>query len=283
MITSLTMNKLINSEQEEIWNGRLGEGFLKVEKFIDATVEPFSKIAIEKVNAKEGDKILDIGCGHGSTSISLAKSGAKVIGIDISEKMISRAKEKSSNIPNISFYTSDAAVKNFEKEYNHVFSRFGVMFFSDPYSAFSNIFSGITNKGKITFLCWQDISENDWINCTNEVLKPFQPEQTTPIDPRSPGGFSFSDKEYVFDILKGSGFSNIEINPLNTKFDMGKSIDEIMSFHLSIGPLSGLMENLDDDTSKEVIRLVRVLLEGKMEESGLHLDAAAWLVTAESK
>ena len=64
---------------------------------------------------------------------------------------------------------------------------------------------------------------------------------------------------------------------------MGKSIDEIMSFHLSIGPLSGLMENLDDDTSKEVIRLVRVLLEGKMEESGLHLDAAAWLVTAESK
>ena len=64
---------------------------------------------------------------------------------------------------------------------------------------------------------------------------------------------------------------------------MGRSIDEILSFHLSIGPLSGLIENLDDDASKEVVGLVRVLLESKMEENGLHLDAAAWLVTAENK
>ena len=86
-----------NNEQEELWNGPFGEGFIRSEEYLHKVIEPFSSIAKEKVNAKSGDYILDVGCGCGSTSISFAESGANVRGVDISNKMILHAKEKSKN------------------------------------------------------------------------------------------------------------------------------------------------------------------------------------------
>ena len=277
------MSNSINIEQEELWNGSFGEGFIRSEDYLHRLIEPFSKTAIDRVNAQPGDYILDVGCGCGSTSIALAQSGAKIRGIDISEKMISRAIEKSKGISDISFHATDAASETFKVEYTHIFSQFGVMFFSDPYAAFSNIRSGLKEKGKITFLCWQGLSENEWISSTNEVLESFQPEGMTPPDPKSPGGFAFADNEYVIDILRSTNFSNIEFQALNTKFDMGKTTEELMSLHLDIGPLSVLLESLSKESGREAIEEVEKSLERRMEETGLHLSAAAWLVTAEAK
>ena len=43
----------------------------------------------------KGDLLLDVGCGSGRASIPFAKNGVKVIGLDISEQMVLRAKNKS--------------------------------------------------------------------------------------------------------------------------------------------------------------------------------------------
>ena len=270
-----------NNEQEELWNGPFGEGFIRSEEYLHKVIEPFFSIAKEKVNAKSGDYILDVGCGCGSTSISFAESGANVRGVDISNKMILHAKEKSKNTSNLIFDTIDATSKEFKKEYNQIFSQFGVMFFSDPYAAFSNLRKGLVEFGKITFLCWQSLSENEWINCTNDALEAFMPEGVEPPDPKSPGGFAFADKEYVYDILNKSNFDNIEFQSLNAKFNMGNSIDELMNLHLNIGPLSMLLSNLDEVEGKKATNAVRKSLESKMEETRLQLSAAAWLVEAD--
>lgn len=57
---------------------------------------------------KATDKILDIGCGNGSLSRLLAKSGANIVATDFSAKMIDCAKKRSSNYQNLSFFTLDA-------------------------------------------------------------------------------------------------------------------------------------------------------------------------------
>ena len=104
-----------------------------------------------------------------------------------------------------------------------------------------------------------------------------------PLDPKSPGGFSFADNEYVIDILRSANFSNIEFQALNAKFDMGKTTEELMSLHLDIGPLSVLLESLSKESGREAIEAVEKSLERRMEKTGLYLSAAAWLVTAEAK
>ena len=271
-----------NIEQEKLWNGSLGEGFIRVENYIERIVDSISKAAIDRVNAQPGDRILDVGCGCGSTSLAFAKAGATVTGVDISEKMIAQAKEKSKAIANLSFHTADASVEAFERNYTHVFSRFGVMFFSNPTTAFSNMHSGLISKGKLTFSCWQALSENEWINLSAEAIKPFQSEEVPPPDPRSPGGFAFADKKYVLEILKGANFSNIKIQSLNAKLDMGQSMEEIMSFHRSVGPLAGLLKTLDKDSGREATEAVEKSIEKRMGDAGLRLSAAAWLVTADA-
>ncbi len=68
----------------------------------------------------QGKRILDVGCGTGTNSIRLAeKFGCHVIGIDISEKMIERAKEKatSSNMTdNVEFMVGDAYHLQFQND-----------------------------------------------------------------------------------------------------------------------------------------------------------------------
>ena len=143
-----------NIEQKELWNGRFGEGYISVVNYIESMLQPFSDLAVRAVNANPGDLILDIRCGCGSTSLSFARAGARVTGIDISRKMIAQARKNSNGVPNLSFHLGDAAVEKLDLAYTHVFSRFGIMFFSDPFAAFNNIYSGLKRGGKITFLCW---------------------------------------------------------------------------------------------------------------------------------
>ncbi len=269
-----------NKEQEEIWNGRLGEGFLNAGDYIDRMVAPFTKKAIETINPNKKDQILDVGCGGGSTTILLASAGAETKGIDISEKMISSAKNKSKGISNISFEISDAENISLTPIYSKIFSRFGVMFFSNPIRAFRNIKKGLTPGGSITFICWQSMEKNHWINFATETLLPFQPQNLPKADPRSPGGFAFSEKAYIEEILSGANYTNIQIDPLETEFNLGKSVEEIMFFNENVGPLSGLLQSLDDSDSLKAMKALRDKVKTLMNDENLFLSAAAWLVTA---
>ena len=269
-----------NHEQKEMWDGSLGEGFLKSQEYIDRIVTPFSDAAIKKTNPNSNDKILDVGCGAGSTSIQLAISGAEVKGVDISDKMISRARKKSEGIPNISFQTVDASQASFDERFTKIFSRFGVMFFSDPVEAFTNLHKSLDQKGKITFLCWQAITKNEWIYVSAEALQAFQPKDIEPPDPKAPGGFAFADGDYIKEILESANYSDIAIEALETKFDLGKSLEEIMSFNMNVGPLAGLVDTMEEEIVQEATESVKRTLDMKMGKDGLHLSAAAWLVTA---
>jgi ubiquinone/menaquinone biosynthesis C-methylase UbiE len=61
----------------------------------------------------EGSVVLDVGCGTGALSFEVAKSAKKVIGIDISEKAIEKARMREKS--NISFLVMDAENMNFLK------------------------------------------------------------------------------------------------------------------------------------------------------------------------
>ena len=210
----------------------------------------------------------------------LAEAGADIRGIDISKKMISSAKKRSKNVSNISFETGDAADISLIPVYSKIFSRFGVMFFSNPVGAFSNLRKGLRPGGSITFVCWQAMEKNQWINFVAKTLLPFQPKNLPKPDPRHPGGFAFGERAYIEEILRESGYANIRVNPLETEFNLGKSVEEIMIFNENIGPLSGLLETLDDSSSARATQALRDKVEDLMDNDGLFLSAAAWLVTA---
>jgi len=269
-----------NAEQAELWNGRLGKAWVNVEDYIDGMMAPLSTVALEAVNAKPSDRIIDIGCGCGTTSFSLGATGAAVWGVDISTAMIDRANEKDNAAGNVAFSVGDAASQQYTADHTVVFSRFGVMFFADSVKAFANIRSALVPGGRLVFVCWQPPSANPWLSIAGAALQPFQPADAPPPDPEAPGPFRFGVPEDTRKVLSSAGFTNIAMQPVVKDLHLGDTIDEVMRFQSNVGPLSSLLETLDESRHAQATAAVRDAFAAKADSQGINLEAATWLVTA---
>mgnify|MGYP001253474574 FL=1 len=171
-------------------------------------------------NLKVDSNVLDVGCGCGATTLEIAKkvSNGIVTGLDISVPMLDQAKSQSSiqGISNVDFRVFDVQVDQLDnEEYDNVYSRFGVMFFENPYEAFKNIYTSLKNGGKLSFVCWQNPALNPWQSLSLQVIKEYLDMPSPP--PRSPGPFAFQEKDYIQDILEQSGFSKIDFDDTKKK------------------------------------------------------------------
>ena len=128
-----------NNNQIEFWNGEAGLKWVREQEKMDLMLNPLSDIAIDLAQPKLDERVIDIGCGCGATSIELARRGAKVWGMDVSASMLSRARERAASYPESLFTEADASSFEFSSDQHLLFSRFGVMFFADPVKAFINL------------------------------------------------------------------------------------------------------------------------------------------------
>ena len=250
-----------NAEQIEFWNGDAGAMWAKRQERMDALLAPISEAALKACTVKAGDRVLDIGCGCGETSLRLAQRGATVVGVDISRPMLARANERAqTERASATFELGDAAVTRFEPIYDQVFSRFGVMFFGDPTAAFANIRTGLLSGGKLCFVCWQ----------------PPQPA----LDPRAPGPFAFAEPDYVRDVLGGAGFRDVRVDPLTTSLVLGRDVDSALEMVCEVGPLSRSLAGLDPAQRAPIVAAVRAPLQAALSPAGVVLGASCWIVHA---
>ena len=232
-----------NEEQKDYWTNSAGKLWVKDKFEKDNMLEPLGNYALSKFNIIEGMNILDIGCGTGKTTTQLAKkigNSGHVLGLDLSETMINEArkysdKDKTSNIDFLVQDVQNEKLKNLE--YDAAFSRFGVMFFSDPIMAFKNIYSSLKNDGLLTFICWQNQKENPWYNSGLEIVKKYV---DIPIpEKKSPGPFAYANKNYIQEILIGSEFKDIKFYSLEIDIELfkGFTLDSAVKDYLDTTPI----------------------------------------------
>lgn len=217
-----------NEEQKDYWTNSAGKLWVKDKVEKDNMLEPLGNYALSKFNIIEGMNVLDIGCGTGITSTQIAKkinNIGYVTGLDFSETMINEAIKYSEKlgIKNINFAVKD--IQNEELkilEYDAAFSRFGVMFFSNPIMAFKNIYSALKKNGILTFICWQSQKENLWYNSGLEIVKKYI-DVPLPKE-NSPGPFAYADKSYIHNILTNSGYKDIEFYSYEKDIELFKGL-----------------------------------------------------------
>ncbi|MDB9971453.1 class I SAM-dependent methyltransferase [Alphaproteobacteria bacterium] len=232
-----------NEKQKEYWTNSAGNLWVKDKSEKDNMLEPLGNYALSKFNIIEGMNILDIGCGTGKTTTQLAKkigNSGHVLGLDLSETMINEArkysdKDKTSNIDFLVQDVQNEKLKNLE--YDAAFSRFGVMFFSDPIMAFKNIYSSLKNDGLLTFICWQNQKENPWYNSGLEIVKKYVDIAVT--EKNSPGPFAYANKNYIQEILIGSEFKDIKFYSLEIDIELfkGFTLDSAVKDYLDTTPI----------------------------------------------
>ncbi len=128
-----------SADQVGDWNGQSGERWVANQARLDAMVAVFGQAAIEAAAPATGERVLDIGCGAGTSSLALAArvgAGGQVLGVDISEPLIGRARALAQQDTPALFQVADASSAELpEGAIDILFSRFGVMFFDDPIAA----------------------------------------------------------------------------------------------------------------------------------------------------
>src|SRR5712691_2460294 len=85
-----------NAEQIRYWNEAAGPRWVAVEQMVDTQIAPLGRRAMDRAAIAAGDRVLDVGCGCGATTLEIARRvgpTGSVTGIDISTVMLERARQ----------------------------------------------------------------------------------------------------------------------------------------------------------------------------------------------
>lgn len=275
---------IANADQIEYWNGPPGEKWVKNQQVMDASLASATTALLGLAAIRPNERVLDVGCGAGQTSLLAADAvsgGGQVLGVDVSRQLLALARRRAEGRANIEFIEADAATYAFTPDHDLLMSRFGVMFFDAPTAAFANLRKAARRGGRLAFICWRPVAENEYAAMPFEIAKPLMPT-LPPADPYAPGPFALSDPDRLRGILADAGFSDITIAAHDGLMPMGKTPEEAGIQATSLGPTARALRRFEPDVSARVLAAVTEAFRAYPKDEGgmINCRIACWLVGA---
>jgi ubiquinone/menaquinone biosynthesis C-methylase UbiE len=274
-----------NADQIAYWNGPGGQRWADRQQTQDVVLAPVSDALIERAGPNAGERIADVGCGCGATTIALAhKVGptGHVSGIDISAPMLARARQIAPADLPVDFVLADATVYPFDPlSLDLLVSRFGVMFFAEPALSFTNMRRALRPSGRLAFACWRDPRENPFFMAPLQAAYKHVPKLPQ-LGPEDPGPFSFASEARVRRILSEAGFSKIAMERCDLSLDtaVGRGLDAAVEAALEIGPTARALAEQPPELVAAATDSIREALKPFVRGQAVSLPAAIWIVTA---
>ena len=271
-----------NSEQIALWNDTAGRAWVETQETLDGVLLPFEKLLVGAVAERKPQRVLDVGCGTGSTTLAIARQlgrNGSAVGIDISEPMIALARERAAAVSTPPrFLCADAQTHAFDNaSFDMVVSRFGVMFFDDPVRAFANLRRATASGGALNVIAWRSAAENPFMTAAERAAAPFVPEMPA-RKPDEPGQFAFADRGRVYSILEKGGWGEIDIQPIDVECTLPKR--ELEIYFTRLGPLGRVLPQLQETARAGVVEAVRAAFDPYVHGAEVRFSAACWIVEA---
>ena len=272
-----------NAEQIAEWNGALGQRWAAMRQEIDRVVTPFGAAALKAAAPQPGERVIDVGCGCGETSIEIARlvgPAGSVLGIDVSQPMLAVARSHGQSA-NLIFQEADASGSPLPAGVDLLFSRFGVMFFSEPSAAFSHLRKSLRAGGRCVFVCWRTPRDNAWamtpLAAARQALDITPPQS----DPNAPGPFAFADEERLRTILSAAGFGNIELQRFDAAIFLGPTPRSAAEGAVQLGPVARLLREAGAEHLPIVVDAIERTLAPLAAPNGqVSLNGSTWIVAA---
>ena len=275
-----------NADQIAEWNGALGQRWAESQREIDAIVAAFGAAALQRAGVEPGERIVDIGCGCGDTSIELARragAAGRVLGVDVSQPMLQVARERAAaaGLHQLSFSEADASSAVLQADNDLLYSRFGVMFFADPSAAFTHLRAALRPGGRIVFVCWRAPRDNGWAMAPLVAARKALGITPPPADPLAPGPFAFADGERVRGILERAGFDHIELQRVDAPIVLGATPRAAAESALRVGPTARLVRDAGPEHLPAILMGVEREFAALAAADGqVSLGGSTWVVSA---
>lgn len=274
----------VRSEQASLWNGRGGSAWVEAQELLDRLFRPFETLIADAVGAASATRVLDVGCGTGSTTLAVARlvgARGRSLGVDISGPMIALARERAERegLP-AAFVEADAQRHGFDPaSFDMIVSRFGVMFFDDAVQAFRNLRQAVRDDGRLRFFAWRSAAENPFMTAAERAAAPLLPDLPARRQ-GAPGQFAFADPDRIRLVLESSGWREITIEPIDVPCTLSER--ELEYYFTRLGPVGLVLDQADDRTRARVIEAVRPAFDAFVQGAEVRFTAACWDVSARS-
>ncbi len=278
-----------NEEAVEAWSGVLFDRWAKYRDVLAISIQPFSDAAYGLCRPQPGERVLDVGCGLGETTLALAEMVGPegvVVGVDAGERFTGAAATEAANagVGHVSYMTGDVQVADLGGPYDLAFSRFGTMFFANPVAALRNVRSSLRPGGRLCMVVWRSKLANEWLHRGELVVDQYleRPEETD--EPTcGPGPFSMANADTTTDIVAAAGFEQTALHRCDIDYLMGADLDGAIEVVMAIGPAGELIRLAGDEAEQ-----IRPKLESELRDAyadlvrddGVWAHASTWIVTA---
>lgn len=277
------MTDIANIDQFDAWNGESGRRWVADPDRRDRVLEPVADALLDAAQLQAGERVLDVGCGCGATTLAAALAVAprgEVVGADLSKPMIEVARRRAADagVDNVQFVQADAQTHGFgDTTFDVAMSRFGTMFFADPGAAFANIARGLRFGGRLHIATWQPLLDNDWLTVPGTALLRFG---TLPEGTDGPGMFAQSDPSAITATLAAAGFDDVRVRAKAVTLTLGADPAEAADYLADSGPGRAVLETVSPKDRRAALEAVQSELGHHATPDGVRLGASIWLTTA---
>jgi SAM-dependent methyltransferase len=280
----------MDSEQVTLWNDVVGDAWVEHADDYDVTLQPFGDAVLERLALATGDRVLDIGCGTGATTLAIGTRVApgRVLGVDISATMLAAARRRvaAAGCANVEFVQRDVQESaGAAGEFDAAFSRMGVMFFPDPVLAFTRVNEALVDGGRLGFACFQSPMSNPFL-VVPVMTASMHLGVGGPPDLDKPGPFSFADPAKVTRVLHEAGFVDVVIEPGPDQGDLGEVGDQqaltslarrLVEQNPGVAPTFAAASATTQDAT---VAAVAEALRPHLVDGRIVMGASTWVVTA---
>jgi SAM-dependent methyltransferase len=226
---------------------------------IAASMRTSGDLLVNRLGIDEGMKVLDLGCGDGTTAVPAARLGANVLGVDIARNLVDAGNKRAAEegLDNLRFQQGDACelIALADDQFDLVVSIFGAMFAPRPLDVAKEMVRVTAPGGRIVM--------GNWIpgdpTLVAQILK-----ISSAYSPPPPEGFispvTWGVVDHVVERFASAGIpaSNIKCEPATFVFEAPVSPTEYLTwFRDYYGPTMNAFEaaaasGRDDDLFTEL-------------------------------
>jgi SAM-dependent methyltransferase len=272
------------------WNGVLTPKWLRFRHLLSGGGKVHSDVALPRFGLRAGERVLDIGCGFGETSLEMGRivgPSGEVVGVDCTHAFLEVAgrERDAAGLVQVRYEVGNAEVHALPAgHFDVAFSRFGVMFFESAVRALRNAARALEPDGRVCLLVWRSLADNPaWAESKKLVLE-YLPPPGDKGQTCGPGPFSWADEETDRRILAAAGFPRVEMfERIDRDICMGRTIEEAVDYQLLVGPSGEIVREAGDEGQRrlpEIRTRLAQMVKSHLRQDGVYLPSSTWMIVA---